>query len=200
LSNLSRLISEDYAKQNEELHKNVDYYGTSGKDYVRHVVNLIERFNCGSVLDYGAGKCTLDQALKHQYAGVPLFKVVNYEPAFKHLQSKEPCDFVSCTDVLEHVEPGKLDAVLDDIRDNMNIAGFLTVCTLDAKKRLPDGRNAHLIVKDYRWWAQKIWSRFDIIKMELVSGDVYFSVGKNLQFTGHKKPVAFTQPDSQVFA
>lgn len=44
----------------------------------------------------------------------------------------------------------------------MRNTGFFTISTVPAIKKLPDGRNAHLIVEDYRWWLPKIWERFNI--------------------------------------
>lgn len=146
-----RLISDDYREQNRQLHGNRDY-GTSGQKYR----DIAIRYREGTALDYGCGKATLalpDMAL--------------YDPAIKGLDAPpEPADFVACTDVLEHVEPEFLDNVLDDLRRVTRKVLLVAVSTVPAKKALPDGRNAHLIVRPMEWWAKKLAERFEVEAVE----------------------------------
>lgn len=67
---------------------------------------------------------------------------------------------VVCIDVLEHIEPDCLEAVLDDLKRVTASFGIFTVATGPAKKVLADGRNAHLIQQDPEWWMMKIFARF----------------------------------------
>jgi 2-polyprenyl-3-methyl-5-hydroxy-6-metoxy-1,4-benzoquinol methylase len=68
----------------------------------------------------------------------------------------KPSDVVVCTDVLEHIEPEKLDAVLDHILRLTGYFAHLVISTRPANAVLPDGRNAHLIVETPDWWLEKI--------------------------------------------
>jgi hypothetical protein len=97
--------------------------------------------------------------------------VFSYDPAVEGIDEEpDPADLVVCTDVLEHIEPDCLDDVLADIsRCTLKVA-MLTVCTVPAAKHLPDGRNAHLIVENSRWWMRKLFHHFDPLT---------FNAGKN---------------------
>jgi 2-polyprenyl-3-methyl-5-hydroxy-6-metoxy-1,4-benzoquinol methylase len=68
----------------------------------------------------------------------------------------KPCDLVVCTDVLEHVEEDKIDSVLDHIFRLSAKSTYLVISTKPAKTILPDGRNAHLIIRPLDWWMKKI--------------------------------------------
>jgi len=52
---------------------------------------------------------------------------------------------------LEHVEPDRLGNVLDHIRRLSGKGCYIVIATRPAAAILPDGRNAHLIVKDADW-------------------------------------------------
>ena len=63
---------------------------------------------------------------------------------------------VTCTDVLEHIEPKYIDNVLLHLFLLSDRIIFLNINTREANKTLPDGRNAHLIVQKGDWWIKKI--------------------------------------------
>src|SRR3546814_17383247 len=68
----------------------------------------------GTILDYGAGKQRLGPALAALLETVPPIR--SYEPAVPALSSPpEPADLVVCLDVLEHVEPDCIEAVIEDL-------------------------------------------------------------------------------------
>jgi hypothetical protein len=70
---------------------------------------------------------------------------------------------VVCNDVLEHVEPERLAAVLQHLRDLTWRGGYFTVATRESNKWLSDGRNAHLIIESVAWWrAQMIGVGFEM--------------------------------------
>ena len=152
------LISEDYRKQQEQLHENPDY-GTASVGFAPFVTRIINETGVTQLLDYGAGKGRLASSIK---PGRPV-EVIHYDPARPDwAQAPDPCEMVCCIDVLEHIEPECLDDVLDDLQRVTTGIGFFTVHTGPAKKVLADGRNAHLIQKPYRWWLPKFINRFDL--------------------------------------
>ena len=66
------------------------------------------------MLDYGAGKGRLGEALRKMLPNPPVIHC--YDPAAPEWAGEPaPCEMVVCIDVLEHVEPGYLDPVLDDL-------------------------------------------------------------------------------------
>jgi hypothetical protein len=76
----------------------------------------------------------------------------------------QPCRFVACIDVLEHIEPDLIDNVLDDLKRVTAGVGFFSVGTGPARKVLADGRNAHLIQKPAAWWLPKFMDRFELAR------------------------------------
>ena len=143
------LISDAYRELNKRLHEARPDYGTSGRRYVPVVRQLMAKYETSDVLDYGAGKCTLQEALGHPIA--------NYDPCVPGLDAVPgPHDIVVCTDVLEHIEPDCLAEVLKDIRRCTKKAAYLFIATRPAAKVLAEGRNAHLIQQPYAWWERQL--------------------------------------------
>lgn len=140
------------------LHENPQY-GVSSVLYAPIVDLVISKYQIKEILDYGAGKCRLRDALENKIDYYP------YEPSNETMdKSPEPRELVACIDVLEHIEPECLDDVLDDLRRCVIKYGIFTIHTKPAQKVLPDGRNAHLIQEQPSWWKEKLNKRFSIIK------------------------------------
>jgi hypothetical protein len=152
------LISPEFLQLQRELHTtNVDY-GTSGRLYVAIVQHLITQLKTTSVLDYGCGKGTLGKHL-----AIP---IKAYDPAIPGKeQTPAPADLVVCTDVLEHIEPECLDAVLSDLARCTLRYGYFTINTQPALKVYADGRNTHLIQEGQEWWITKLSPFFTIMKV-----------------------------------
>ena len=147
-------ITTYYAEQNRRLHESNPAYGTSGQKWAEKVYELACTLRTRDVLDYGCGKETLKQRIPF---------VRGYDPAIEGLDAPpEPAELVICTDVLEHIEPECLGALLDELQRVTLRTLFMTVATGPAKKFLPDGRNAHLIQEGQAWWLPKIMARFYI--------------------------------------
>lgn len=150
-----QLITDEYRKLNSELHSQNKNYGTVGALYAYDLVNLLRELNTQDVLDYGCGKGTLQQNLP--------FTIHQYDPAIsKHADLPSPADVVICTDVLEHIEPNLLPTVLQHLCDLTKRKCYVTACTREAKKTLPDGRNAHLIIQPKEWWIDQFLHYFKI--------------------------------------
>lgn len=144
------LLSESYREQNRKLHEDPTY-GVSSAQWARPLVELCNRVRSLDVLDYGCGKAELQKALD--------FPIQNYDPCIAEYASPpRPADVVACLDVLEHIEPEFVDAVLQDIYRLTNKAAMLLIANRPARKCLPDGRNAHLIQEGPEWWLPKIWA------------------------------------------
>jgi hypothetical protein len=158
------LITEDYRAQNRTLHDTHTGYGSGGAKYAQLVTDFKRLNACETVLDYGCGKGTL--------AAQVAFPVAEYDPAIPGKDAKpEPADLVVCTDVLEHIEPECVDAVLDDLERVTAKIGFFAIHLGPALKTLPDGRNTHICDQPPAWWLEKIAQRFEIVKAHEVVVD-----------------------------
>lgn len=148
------LITEEYRRLNVQLHDGTDY-GTSGHRWASTISDLSARLGTRDILDYGCGKRTLRAALGYD--------IKEYDPCVPGLDNApEPADIVVCGDVLEHIEPECVDAVLDDLQRVTKKACMLVVSTRPARRTLADGRNAHLIQEPFSWWSEKLRRRFKI--------------------------------------
>ena len=162
----SPLITDEYRRMQQELHKN-PLYGVASVEYAPLVAKVIEQTGATELLDYGAGKGRLAEIL------LGLIKrpitIHRYEPAIPKLSaSPRPCGLVVCIDVLEHIEPDLVDNVLDDLEFVTQGTGVFTVHTGPADKLLPDGRNAHLTQQPPSWWLPRIMERFELVQFRRV--------------------------------
>jgi len=149
---LSDFISPDYLASQKVLHAAPRGYGGGGHVWAPPVLDLVQRYGAGSVLDYGAGQGTLGASLR--LAGVTCR---DYDPAIEGMDQRPSfADLVTCTDCLEHIEPQRLDLVLSHIRQLARKAVFLVVATRRSNKTLTDGRNAHLTVAHDAWWQARV--------------------------------------------
>ncbi|MCA1909592.1 MAG: class I SAM-dependent methyltransferase [Magnetospirillum sp.] len=155
------LISEQYRDMQRSLHENPDY-GVASVEYAPLLAEVMGKLQVYDVLDYGAGKGRLGQELRRLMPFPP--DVAHYDPAVLQWSAEpQPRDLVTCIDVLEHIEPDLLDNVLDHLAVLVLRYGFFTIHCGPAKKVLPDGRNAHLIQEDERWWLPRLLQRFNLL-------------------------------------
>lgn len=158
-------ISDSYLTEQKKLHENPKY-GVASLSFAPVVRSLLRLGKCESLSDYGAGKCNLKKALHLRDGGKVQYQP--YDPAFPEYGTPRPADLVTCIDVLEHIEPASLDAVLSEISSISKRLAFLTVHTGPAKKVLTDGRNAHLIQESTSWWLSRFEPFFDILHVQQV--------------------------------
>jgi len=158
------LITKEYRKLNEQLHTDKPSYGCGGHRWHDTVIELVDNYKTVDVLDYGSGKGTLAKSLD--------FVISEYDPCVSAVSyPKRPHDIVICTDVLEHIEPECIDAVIADIAKSTLVVALLVISIRPAKKTLPDGRNAHLIIEDAKWWTDMISDYFVSIRETTTSQD-----------------------------
>jgi len=159
--NRKMTITESYREQQVELHKN-PAYGVASLAFAPLVAKVMRENNIKSLSDYGAGKCNLGKTLRS--SGLE-FEYYPYDPAFPEYGSPRSADLVACIDVLEHIEPEHLEAVLEELARITRI-GFFSVHTGPAGKTLPDGRNAHLIQNPASWWLPLLCRYFEIHQLQ----------------------------------
>lgn len=143
------LISPAYRRQCLAMH--TKRWGADGAKHLDAVLKYADELKAETVLDYGCGEAKLCEAAK------PFRRILNFDPGIEARSGMpKPVDLVVSTDVLEHVEPEKLDNVLDHIWRLAGRGAYLVIATRPAQAILPDGRNAHLIVQPSDWWLSKL--------------------------------------------
>jgi hypothetical protein len=157
------MISESYLRQQQLLHDS-PAYGVASLHFAPLVAAVVRAAKPTSLCDYGAGKMRLLTALQAEGVSVPEY--LPYDPAFPEYGEAVPADLVCCIDVLEHVEPEYLGALLKHLASLTKRLAFITVHTAPAVKHLPDGRNAHLIIEPIEWWKTVLSQYFEIAVCE----------------------------------
>lgn len=151
---MTALITAEYVAQNRAMHRAHHGYGAGGARHVVSVLRLMKAVDARSMLDYGCGQGELSRAIRRsRWPG----RVTEYDPAVQaKATAPRPADVVACTDVLEHVEPECLANVLAELKRLTRKAAFLSIATRPSNKTLPDGRNAHLMVRPAAWWLSQL--------------------------------------------
>lgn len=189
------LISDELRALNVQLHRDNLAYGVGGGKHVETVLRLSESLKTTSILDYGCGKGYLAKALP--------FPIWEYDPAIPD-KSDAPrsADIIVCTDVLEHVEDGKVQNVLGDMRRCLRKVGYFVIHLGPATKTYADGRNAHLTQRSQTWWEAKLAKFFDVAKSFRKGPELHVVVGpqKTAKITpppAVKTPIA-ALPDARM--
>lgn len=168
------LISDEYKKLNAQLHTDNLAYGVGGGKHAKTVIKLCNSLNSTSVLDYGCGKGYLAKELP--------FPIWEYDPAIPGKdQPPRAADLVVCADVLEHIEPEKIEYVLDDLRRCTKKVGYFVIHTGPSSKSLSDGRNSHLIQQPEAWWRKKLEMFFEIGRILTAGPLLYVVLGPKRQ-------------------
>ena len=153
------IINPDYQAQLSEMHDKGQF--VRGGKLLKSLNPFLKQYQPTSVLDYGCGHGGLMTAIKETY---PSMQVEGYDPgnpAYNRMP-KRSFDAVISGDVFEHIEPEHLDATLQLISSKILRCGWFRIACYPAKKHLPDGRNAHLIIESPDWWRTKILSNMQV--------------------------------------
>lgn len=182
----------NYKEIQHEMHQKGNYglWGSHDIEYVgRALLSLYVGLNLTgttkilypgrkiSVLDYGCGSCNLEKAINSIFK---IADVTNYDP-FIEQYSKEPegqFDVVTCYDVMEHVEIQCVPNTIKYIADKAKYIVLFSICCVDAKKTLPDGRNAHITQKSPQWWISEISKRLHVIEAVNVQDSILLACQK----------------------
>lgn len=154
MSDPATLISEEYKQSLETLQQGNKFKGLLIK--YEPVKQFVETYSPASIIDYGCAKGRLVQQLAQDFPEIPT--IHGYDPGVPEFsvlpQTKYQC--LISNDVIEHFEPNYLDQSLAHMNSLFEKAAWLIIACYPAKKSLPDGRNAHLIIESPDWWRAKI--------------------------------------------
>lgn len=154
---LERYITPTYLASQRWLHQRPKGYGGGGYNWAEQVAGLIKDHGCMSMLDYGCGQGKLAEALLKK--SDLLCDIHEYDPAIDGkttIEKHKTFDLVTCTDVLEHIEPDRLPVVIEHIFKLANKIVFLVIATRPSNKFFPDGRNVHLTIEPANWWRERL--------------------------------------------
>lgn len=132
------------------------------------IKRLVGLTGAETILDYGSGKGQqydgpievkgeggYDSVLDYWDVTVQCFDP-SYEPYSKLPQGK--FDGVICTDVLEHCPEEDIPWIIEEIFSYAEKFVFANVACYPARKRLPNGENAHCTIQPPQWWQKIIES------------------------------------------
>jgi 2-polyprenyl-3-methyl-5-hydroxy-6-metoxy-1,4-benzoquinol methylase len=144
------IISAGYLAEQKRLHAQPRGYGGRGAKWANLVFQLArEMAPIDAVLDFGCGQNSLAEELNRR--GV---RTRSFDPAIPQWAHwPKESDLVTCTDVLEHVEPDRLPVVLKALHALTKRKLFTVISLVTTEKTLSDGRQAHLIVRPPEWWT-----------------------------------------------
>jgi len=146
------MISAEYKSILESINGSENF--GKRKNLPKYLETIINEHNPTSILDFGCGVGSLVNTLALTY---PQKKISGYDPGNEKFSNKfenQKFDLVISTDVLEHIEPEFLNQTLEFLREKSNRFYHL-IALAPSKVILPDGRNAHLILKPKDWWRDK---------------------------------------------
>ena len=145
-------ISKEYVNQLTHLHATSAFgSGSRNAKIPKFVQSIID--DTSSLLDFGSGKGYFSAAIKDQY---PDIKLHTYDPVTSPIELPKKVDTIYSSDVLEHVEAAHIDETLDDLFNIATKYQYHLIACHPAKKKLNDGRNAHLIIETPDWWKAKL--------------------------------------------
>ena len=128
------------------------------EDAALMVADVASKVGVKELLDYGARTDRLAVALRELVDAPPGVSRCAAAAA-RSSQPASPSPMVACLDVLEDVEPGRLDAVLDDLRRVTQHFGVFTVRT-DAAA---GGSAAPANLQPVDWWLTRFLDRFELL-------------------------------------
>jgi 2-polyprenyl-3-methyl-5-hydroxy-6-metoxy-1,4-benzoquinol methylase len=134
-------------------------YGRGSEFLLGQVQRILsdKKFQPKTILDYGCGRSRLVDWL----AKLNDATAYRYEPAIPEfsVMPVTEVDFVTNTDVLEHVAEEAVDETIARIR-SLSRRAFFCISTRKAGKILPNGENAHATIKDAAWWEERLRRHF----------------------------------------
>lgn len=164
----NRRWTDEYAALQQDFYSEAEHkYGSHGDRHFELVARALvgmygQRRKEITWLDYGCGRGALGKEVSKALSFV---KVTNYDPFHPNWIGKpdpEPHDFVTCMDVMEHVEEQCIDNTLKFIAERTLYGAMFLIGTTESLKTLPDGRNAHITIKTSQWWKEKLSNYFQV--------------------------------------
>ena len=154
------IIDPEYQAQLAKMHSRGQF--VRGSKMLGAMRPFIDQYLPTSIMDFGCGHGALMASISQAY---PNIRVEGYDPGNPEHNRipKRSFDAVVSADVFEHIEPEHLASTLQLISDKIQVAGWFRIACYPAKKHLPDGRNAHLIVESPDWWRKQLLANMNVV-------------------------------------
>ena len=168
---------QDLIKIYADMHKNGTdrddakgtFDGKSLKYFFLPIKQIIDLTKSQSLIDFGCGKAKFyfnEITVKEIYYNnvIEYWKIQDYylyDPGVDNfsLYPSKKMDGVICIDVVEHIPQEDVINFIEDIFKLAKKFVFIVIACYPAWKKLPDGRNMHLSIKNPREW-EGIISKF----------------------------------------
>lgn len=132
-----------------------------------HIKRLIDLTGAKTILDYGSGKGQQYRPLPFTdpggtvHLGIAAWwgvEVRCYDPGYEPYAELPlgKFDGVISTDVLEHCPEEDMPWIVGELFGYARRFVFANVACFPARKRLPNGQNAHCTVRPLKWWRELI--------------------------------------------
>lgn len=151
-------------------------YGKSSEDLLEKIAPLVLSLNPKTILDYGCGR----SSLIHYFWNDGKRKLYKYDPAIREYRRNpvEEADLILCTDVLEHIPEINLGGMIKHLK-RMSDNVIFTISLIKARKKLPNGMNAHITIRPYEFWTELIKMYFPLIDViELNENGIFLKTWK----------------------
>ena len=178
-------FTKEYAEMQKQMHEHYTKYGAGVPALLQTIFSmtsqLVKRHGSLTVLDYGSADGNVERGLTEKFWVPPGVSFVNYDPFIEgSSKDPDPANLVLCMDVMEHVEPQCTEAVLDHIQALTKNVVLFSICMIPAKKVLPDGRNAHINLRDAEYWMCQVRKRFIVSEFK-ATHDALLFVGQSIE-------------------
>lgn len=139
--------------------------GRSLEPHIDKVGGIISATGAQTLLDFGSGKGKLYQSdtasddVRHKSLEAwPGVKVTCYDPGYEPYAGpiEGPFDMVISTDVVEHIPADDIPWLLDELFGHARVCVYVVAACYPAKKKLPDGTNAHCTIRKPQWWVKQM--------------------------------------------
>ena len=142
------------------------FYGKSLKYFFQPIKQIIDSTKSNSLIDYGCGKAKFyfNKILINEIEYRNIIDYWNieehylYDPGVINFSTypNKKMDGVICIDVVEHIPSEDVVNFIEDIFKLAKKFVFIVISCYSAKKKLPDGRNVHLCIKNPKEWEDII--------------------------------------------
>jgi hypothetical protein len=159
------MISPDYRKQMQAMAASHRFKDKLPKYYL--VQDFLKNESPKSLIDFGCAHGAMITRIKNDFPDILI--VDGYDPGVTEYESfpQQQYDCLVSNDVIEHIEPKYLDSNLIAMNTLFTKSAWLVIACYPAKKKLPDGRNAHISLHTPNWWIEKIKETFTTSTIEI---------------------------------
>lgn len=170
LAMYKQMHQEGYIASNKNAQET--FSGGSLAPNIEAIHKLIQKHDITTLLDFGAGKGALyepapGQPQDSRFKTLPAWgahtTVTCYDPGYAPYAAEyeKTYEAVISTDVVEHIPEDDIPWLLDDLFATASKAIYIVAACYPAKKKLPDGTNAHCAIKRPSWWIKQIKAAAD---------------------------------------